>query len=312
MQEIIIGTRASKLALAQSKLVVDQLLDEYPDFKFALKKISTRGDRILDRPLSAITGQGLFIKEIEVALLNQEIDLAVHSYKDLPAELAPGLEIGAIPERASALDVLVSKDNKTLEELPTGAKIGTGSLRRKAQLLYYRPDLEIINLRGNIDSRIKRLEESSLDAIVLAAAGLERLGWGNKISQYLGPTHFLPAARQGALALEIRAGDQYISNLINPLHHKYTAYCVTAEQAFLSFFGGGCKLPIGAYAFLEGEKLFLEGMVARIDGSQLLRGKLASIPEEAEGLGRRLAEKIYHQGAGDILNELRGAERDGE
>ena len=203
-KKIIIGTRPSNLAYAQACIVANQLRQAYPDMEYEIKKISTKGDRVLDKPMREIEGKGIFIKEIEVALLNKEIDMAVHSYKDLPTVLPDKLEVSVIPERANPLDTLVARDNKILKELPCGASLGTGSLRRKSQLLAYRSDLNIIPIRGNIGTRIEKIKEMNLDGIILAAAGLERLGWKDKITEYIDPSICLPAPRQGAIAIETR------------------------------------------------------------------------------------------------------------
>jgi len=305
MSEIIIGTRKSQLAVAQSTLVAEELAEKFPDYKFSLKKMSTKGDRIIDRSLIEIGGKGLFIKEIEIALLNQEIDLAVHSLKDMPGEIANEFELIATPQRANPLDVLISKDDKILEELPQGAKIGTGSLRRKAQLLNYRPDLEIVPIRGNIDTRIKKLYSQDLDAIVLAAAGLERMGWSDKISQYLEPAISLPAVGQGVLALEVRSNDDSIKELVKGINHHDTYVRVAAERSFLSYLEGSCKIPIAAYAQIEDDELSIEGMVASLDGSRLLRAKLKGSRAEAKELGVKLAQRLVEQGAAEILAEIK-------
>jgi hydroxymethylbilane synthase len=305
MSEIIIGTRKSQLAVAQSTLVAEELAEKFPDYKFSLKKMSTKGDRIIDRSLIEIGGKGLFIKEIEIALLNQEIDLAVHSLKDMPGEIANEFELIATPQRANPLDVLISKDDRILEELPQGAKIGTGSLRRKAQLLNYRPDLEIVPIRGNIDTRIKKLYSQDLDAIVLAAAGLERMGWSDKISQYLEPAISLPAVGQGVLVLEVRSNDDSIKELVKGINHHDTYVRVAAERSFLSYLEGSCKIPIAAYAQIEDDELSIEGMVASLDGSRLLRAKLKGSRAEAKELGVKLAQRLVEQGAAEILAEIK-------
>jgi len=305
MSEIIIGTRKSQLAVAQSNLVAEELAEKFPNYKFSLKKMSTKGDRITDRSLIEIGGKGLFIKEIEIALLNQEIDLAVHSLKDMPGEIANEFELIATPQRANPLDVLISKDDKILEELPQGAKIGTGSLRRKAQLLNYRPDLEIVPIRGNIDTRIKKLYSQDLDAIVLAAAGLERMGWSNKISQYLEPAISLPAVGQGALALEVRSNADSIKRLIKGINHHDTYLRVAAERSFLAYLEGSCKIPIAAYAEVEDNEIVVEGMVASLDGRRLIRDKVRGNKSEAKELGIILAERLVEQGAAEILAEIK-------
>jgi hydroxymethylbilane synthase len=305
MKEIIIGTRASELALAQAQEVQEKLQDNWPKYDFKLEKISTKGDRILDRELVEIEGKGIFIKEIEVALLNEEIDLAVHSCKDLPSDLPRGLAVLAIPRRANPLDVLVTKEDLSLDELPAGAKLGTGSLRRKAQLLNYRPELKIEPIRGNVNTRLEKLAQDDIAGLVLAAAGLERLGREDVITQYLSPDICLPAPRQGALALEGRTGDAKLKKLVAPLKNPKAEVVITAEHAFLAYLNGGCKVPVGAYAQLKGNKLEVEGIVASLEGQEVLRDKIVGPREEADKLGRKLAQSLVDQGAAEILEEVR-------
>ncbi|TDX51385.1 hydroxymethylbilane synthase [Orenia marismortui] len=306
--EISIGTRKSQLAVAQSQLVADELKNNFPDYQFNLKKMSTKGDRITDRALIEIGGKGLFIKEIELALLKGNIDLAIHSLKDVPSQIADQFEIVATPKRANPLDVLISKEDQTLDQLAKGAKIGTGSLRRRAQLLNYRPDLEVVAIRGNIDTRIKKLSSEDLDGIILAAAGLERMGWEDKITQYLDPKISLPAVGQGALALEVKRDNYSIKEVIKKINDRDTFDAISAERAFLGYLEGSCKVPIGAYADLEGDSLVVEGMVASVDGSRLLRAKVRGLRSEAKELGVKLAKELVEQGASEILAEIKGAE----
>ncbi|GAB6098514.1 hydroxymethylbilane synthase [Halanaerocella petrolearia] len=306
MREIIIGTRPSNLAVAQAKLIANKLKNKFSDYNFKLKKISTKGDRILDKELSKIEGKGLFIKEIEVALLNGEIDLAVHSYKDLPAQLADGLEVVATPRRANPLDALISKEELTLDQLPQGAKLGTGSLRRKSQLLHYRSDLEIVPIRGNIDTRLQKLKQHDLEGIILAAAGLERMGWQDKITQYLEPEISIPAARQGILAIEARVEDKELKELLQEINNQSTADVARAEHSFLDYLQGGCKVPVGAYAQLKGDELVIEGVVAKLDGSKVLRDKIIGTREDARDLGIKLAKSLEEQGAREILAKIKG------
>ncbi|GAB6137081.1 hydroxymethylbilane synthase [Halanaerobaculum tunisiense] len=308
MPEIIIGTRSSQLAILQSQLVADKLATLFPDYEFKLKEITTTGDRILDKQLTEVGGKGLFIKEIEVALLQEEIDLAVHSLKDMPAQKDNGLEIIAIPKRANPLDALITSQDRTIDQLPAGAKLGTGSLRRKAQLLNYRPDLEIEPLRGNIDTRLDKLASQDLEGIILAVAGLERMGWEDKISQYLPPEISIPAAGQGALALQTRVDDQRIKDLITEVNHQPSVDAVQAERGFLDYLDGDCKVPIGAYAQVEEEKLVLEGMVANREGTKLLQEELTGTRSQARQLGIKLAKKLAAQGAVEILEQVKGVE----
>ncbi|MGM0370407.1 MAG: hydroxymethylbilane synthase [Bacillota bacterium] len=304
MKEVIIGTRSSQLAIAQSKLIANKLADEFPEYEFNLEEITTQGDKILDKQLREIGGKKLFIKEIEVALLEKEIDLAIHSLKDMPAQIDDDLEIAAFPKRANPLDALITEDNKTIDELEPGAKIGTGSLRRKAQLLNYRSDLVVEPIRGNIDTRLDKLVKLDLAGIVLAVAGLERMGWEDKISQYLSPQISIPAAGQGALALETRANDEHIKELLFSVQDQDTIDTVQAERSFLEHLGGDCKTPIGAYAQIEGEKLNLSGMVANENGTKLLRDNLVGSRNEATKIGVDLAQKLIEQGAAEILAEI--------
>ncbi len=304
MKKIIIGTRPSKLALTQAQRVADKLAANWPRYEFELKEISTKGDRVLEKDLAEIEGKGIFIKEIEVALLNEEIDLAVHSCKDLPSDLPCGLEVVAIPRRANPVDVLVAKEDLTLDQLPQGARLGTGSLRRKSQLLAYRPDLQIESIRGNVETRLEKLAAGELDGLVLAAAGLERLGKEEVITQYLEPKVCLPAPRQGALAVEGRTGDQELKKLVAKINDPVSVITVTAEYAFLNRIEGGCKVPVGAYAQLKVDKLEIEGIVGRVDGSQVLRERISGLQEEADKLGIELAEKLIDQGARDILDNV--------
>jgi hydroxymethylbilane synthase len=301
-----VGTRRSMLALTQTKWVVDQLKTLQPDATFELREIVTKGDRILDVTLSKVGGKGLFVKEIEQSLLEKETDLAVHSLKDMPAELPEGLTIGAIPKRVDPRDVLLTRDGKTLDELPPGALVGTSSLRRSAQLLAYRPDIRIESLRGNIDTRIRKLNEGNFDAIVLAAAGLERVNWEGTISQYLPVEISVPAVGQGALAIECRADDEEMLALLRKFDHRPTRLAVTAERSFLHKLQGGCQVPIGAYATVEetgAETLItLTGLVAAPDGSQVFRHTASGT--DPQTLGRQVAEELLAKGAGDVLAQV--------
>lgn len=304
-QQIRIGTRASRLALWQAEWVKRSLQQLHPGLQVELTKIQTEGDRILDVPLAKIGGKGLFVKEIEEALLDGRVDLAVHSMKDVPTLLPPGLELRCISERADPRDCLVLAGAPiSLAELPQEARIGTSSLRRRAQLLHKRPDLRVSDMRGNVDTRLRKMQEEGLDGIVLAAAGLKRLGYEERIGLYLEPTDCLPAIAQGALGLECRSDDEATHALLAPLHHPETATAVTAERAFLARLEGGCQVPIAGYAQLLDDRLELTGLVARIDGSEILKDSLTCPPAEAAEAGTALADILLRCGADRILGEL--------
>jgi len=303
-----VGTRRSMLALTQTNWVIDRLKELEPEASFSTHEIVTKGDQILNVTLSKVGGKGLFVKEIEQSLLDGETDLAVHSLKDMPAELPEGLIIGAVPKRVDPRDVLISKDGKTLDDLPEGAVVGTSSLRRAAQLLAYRPDLKIEPIRGNIDTRIRRLREENFDAIVLAAAGLERVEWQGTISQFIPVEISLPAVGQGALAIECRADHEELLHLLARFDHLPTRVAVTAERAFLHKLQGGCQVPIGAYATVEGTSpdgvpvIQLTGLVAAPDGTRIC--KYTDTGTDPEALGRRVAEQVLAQGAGEVLAQV--------
>ncbi len=298
MKEIIIGTRGSKLALAQSDEVAFQLKKICSNTSIRIKIIKTKGDKITNVPLSKIGGKGLFIKELEEALLSREIHLAVHSMKDVPTEIPAGLMMGAITKRLDPRDVLISKDGRGLDEIIEGAVIGTSSLRRKVQLTHYRPDLKVIDLRGNIGTRLKKLaSQGELQAIVIAAAGLLRLHLEEKITQFLSKDVILPAAGQGALGIEIREDDQEISKIVVNLNDDDSNLAITAERAFLEELGGGCQVPAGVFGWLEGDILKLEGMVAKLDGQKIARAQIEGIlsqrkKEAAIRLGKELVKRI--------------------
>jgi hydroxymethylbilane synthase len=301
---IRIGTRGSKLALWQARWIHEALQRLDATVAVDLIIIKTKGDKILDVPLAKVGGKGLFVKEIEEALLNGSIDLAVHSMKDMPAEIPTGLTIGAIPQRANPLDAFVSSTYDSLTSLPQGARVGTSSLRRSAQLKYLRPDLNIQPLRGNLDTRLKKLKSTDLDAIILAAAGLERLGLGDRIKAYLSETIMLPAVGQGALCVEIRDRQEPFGSLVAALDNKDTHAAVTAERAFLRRLEGGCQVPIAAHAKIKGRQLQLSGLVAEPDGSHMITSNIQGPLEQAESLGLNLAEMLIARGAGDILERL--------
>ncbi len=303
---IKIGTRASKLALAQAKWVMDKITAHYPDIRVDLIKITTKGDRIINRPLSTIGGKGLFVKEIEESLTRGEIDVAVHSLKDVPAELPDSLCIGIIPEREDPHDVMLSKDNIALKDLPVGSCIGTSSLRRSAQILHYRPDLKIVHLRGNLDTRIRKLESADIQAIVVAAAGLKRIGLTDKITQPLSLDFMVPAVGQGALGLEFRLDDQETINMLKFLDHYATRVAVEAERSFLMELQGGCQVPIAGFARLKDNSLLLDGLVADLDGGTIVRDTVIGTPEKAKELGATLAHMLLDAGAGKILEKIYG------
>lgn len=286
--------------MAQTNWVKGQLEEKYPYLRVDTVLIKTSGDRFLNTPIQAIGGKGIFVKEIEEALLRKEIDLAVHSMKDLPTELPAGLTIAAIPEREDARDVLVSGHRRTLKDLPSGSRIGTGSLRRRAQILRNRPDLTLVPIRGNIDTRLKKLDRGEVDALVMAAAGLRRLGCADRISELLSPDICLSAVAQGALGLETRNGDA-AADLVSFLHHSETALEIVAERAFLKRLGGGCQIPVGARAWVVEMDLKMMGVVADSEGRKLYRGEIAGRAAEAEKLGKELAESLLRECGGEVL-----------
>ena len=301
-----IGTRASKLALRQSEWVKSKIEATHPHVNVVLIKIKTKGDKILDSPLSKIGGKGLFVKEIEDALLEKKVDLAVHSMKDVPAELPDRLMLSTFPRREDPADALISNGGQTLDQLPHQAKVGTSSLRRGAQLLHIRPDIELVPLRGNVDTRLRKLEAEDLHAIILAAAGLKRLGLSNRITQTLSFDHVLPAVGQGALGIEVRRDDEQTVNLLQFLDHNATRIAVTTERAFLKELEGGCQVPIAGLARLDADKLNFQGMVAEIDGSRILREAIIGTKDQAEELGIALATRLLDFGADRILERIYG------
>ncbi len=300
MKSVKIGTRGSRLALAQTAWVRAKLQERYPDARIETIIIKTSGDRFSEASVQAIGGKGIFTKEIEDALLREDINIAVHSMKDLPAALPAGVTVAAIPQREDPRDVLASTGGKKLNELSAGAKIGTGSIRRTAQLLHYRRDLTIVPMRGNIDTRLKKLDDGQCDALVLAAAGLKRIGHEERISEYIPNEICLGAAGQGALGLESRE-DESIREEVSFLQDPATFAEVTAERSFLGRLGGGCHVPVGARGVAEREKLTLYGVVANPDGSFLFRDQIAGCAAQAEELGFELAERLLSQGAQKIL-----------
>jgi hydroxymethylbilane synthase len=303
---IRIGTRGSKLALTQSDLIKKEIERVHSNVQVELVRLKTTGDKILDSPLAKIGGKGLFVKEIEEALLNERVDLAVHSMKDVPAELPEGLILATFPAREDPRDAFVSVKYGNLEQLPQGARVGTGSLRRAAQLLHIRPDLKLVPLRGNVDTRLRKLEGGEFQAIILAAAGMRRLGFEERISQLLSTEQILPAIGQGALGLEVRHDDEQTIGLIDFLNDEETQVTVKAERAFLKELEGGCQVPMAAFSRLDSERLDLEGMVAELDGSNVIRDRITGERDEAEDMGVRLARRLLASGADEILERIYG------
>jgi hydroxymethylbilane synthase len=305
-RRVIVGTRGSELALEQTEIVVNALKHGWPKHQFEIQKIKTIGDKILDVALSKIGDKGLFTKELEVALLNRDIDLAIHSMKDMPTVLPEGLTIGAILKREYPGDVLVSPTGTTLEHLPPEARIGTSSLRRQAQLRYYRRDFVIAPIRGNVTTRLNRLKSGDFDAIVLAWAGLARLGLENHATQRLPYSICLPAVSQGAIGVEIRADDPETGRIVEILNDEDSRVAILAERAFMRRLEGGCQVPVGALASIAGHELSIEGVVADLNGERLVRSGESGPLFHAEELGVQLAEKLLRMGAADILHSIRG------
>lgn len=299
---LTIGSRGSKLALWQAHWIKARL--ESLGHPCQLEIIQTTGDKITDVALSKVGTKGLFTKEIEEALLDGRIDLAVHSLKDMPTDLPAGLTLSAIPEREDPRDAIVGK---TLWELPQGAKLGTSSLRRAAQMRVIRPDIQIENIRGNVDTRLRKLDEGQFDAILLAAAGLRRLGWANRIAETLEVSDMCPAVGQGALAVETRADQGQAQLICRLLNHATTEVCVTAERAVLARLGGGCQVPIGAYATVNGDRLQLQAVVVSPDGAMVIRKSGDGAPADAEDLGKRLGDALLTEGAREILEMVYGS-----
>ena len=298
---IKIGTRGSKLALTQANLVADSLKKAEPQINAEICIIKTSGDIMQDVSLSKIAGKGVFVKEIEDALLTGTIDMAVHSMKDVPTENPQGLVFAAILPREDVRDILVAKDNRKIEFMPRGARIGTGSMRRASQLLAVLPDIKIVPLRGNLETRLKKIETENLHGVILAAAGMKRMGLAGSISQYLPLETMLPAVGQGALGLQIRENDDDLKKILAKLNHAPTAAEIKAERSFLRALGGGCLLPIAAFGKVEGDKLTLEGLVAAPTGATVIRDKVRGSIAEAEDLGKKLAEMILEKGGKNLL-----------
>jgi hydroxymethylbilane synthase len=281
--------------------VADRIKHQLPDWTVEIVVIKTKGDILQDVSLAKIGGKGLFVKEIEEALLRGDIDIAVHSMKDVPVDIPDGLEIGITTEREDPRDVLISKGDRKMEDMPPGARIGTGSLRRGFQLRSLYPEIEIVPLRGNLDTRIRKIETENLDGIIVAAAGMRRMGWADRISQYIPLNVMLPSIGQGVLGIELRKNDTNIRQAVSFINHAETWVEITAERAFLKHLGGGCQLPIAAYAKKQGETLTLEGLLGSLDGRTIIREKTEGCCEEAEMMGARLAENILSRGGRAIL-----------
>ena len=303
--KLVIGTRGSKLALFQANLVKSKLEKAYPTLEVVINIIRTKGDKILDIALSKIGDKGFFTKEIQDELHKKHVDIAVHSLKDLPTELPKGTRIGAIMERASHRDVLVSIDGKKLADFTSEDKIATSSLRRKSQLLQINKEFKVIEIRGNVDTRIRKMHDGHCQGLIMAAAGIERLGLQEHISEYLNETQMLTAPGQGAIAIEIRDKDNEVLELLSVLNHNETAICVTAERSFLNRLEGGCQIPYAAHATLDGDTLTVEGLVATLDGRKIQRGKIIGNSKDAIQLGIDLANSIQDNGGYEILEEVK-------
>lgn len=306
MQKIIIGTRGSKLALWQTEFVKEKLSKVVPDIEFEIKIIKTTGDKILNSPLSKIGDKGIFTREIEIELLDGKIDMAVHSLKDLPTKLPDGLTIGAVTEREDVRDVLISRNDLKLADLPLNSVIATGSLRRRAQLLNIRPDFKFVEIRGNIDTRFRKFDESNWDGMILAYAGVKRMNYTSRVSEVISTDIILPAVGQGAIAIEVREKDEKILDLVRKVNHRETELATRAERALLRYLEGGCQIPIGAFAYVSNGKIKLSAMVSNLDGTFLVRDSVeGDVNDQVENLGFELAEKLLQQGASKILDEIR-------
>ncbi|WP_440903350.1 hydroxymethylbilane synthase [Catenovulum sp. SX2] len=301
-----IATRDSLLALWQAEYVKSRLEAAHKDLTVSLVKIKTKGDKILDTPLAKIGGKGLFVKELEVAMLNGEADIAVHSMKDVPMEFPEGLGLAVICEREDPRDAFVSNNYKSIDDLPEGAVVGTSSLRRQCQLLKHRPDLQIKSLRGNVQTRLRKLDEGEFDAIILASAGLIRLELEERIQQFIDSDLMLPAVGQGAVGIECRIDDQQTLDLLAVLNHADTATIVTTERGFNTRLNGGCQVPIAGYAEQKGSEIFFRGLVASVDGKQVFYTEKSGLPEEAEQIGIAAAEELLKAGAKNVLDEVYG------
>ncbi|MFW6380118.1 MAG: hydroxymethylbilane synthase [Halorhodospira sp.] len=303
-EPVRIATRRSQLALWQAEHVAAELRRLHPGLEVELVPMSTRGDQILDQPLTQIGGKGLFMKELEDGMLRGDADLAVHSMKDIPWRLPEGFELAAVSDRADPRDAFLSNHYSSLDELPEGARVGTASLRRQCQIKDRRPDLEIEVLRGNVQTRLRKLDDGIYDAIILAASGLDRLGLDARITRRLTPEESLPAVGQGALGIECREGDERVRALVAPFNHEHTATRIAAERAMNARLEGSCQVPIAGYAALEDDELHLRGLVGAADGSEVLRGEVRGAPADAAALGTQLGDELLARGADRILREV--------
>ncbi len=299
-----IATRKSPLALWQANFVRDALLARNPSLEIELLTMTTQGDKILDTPLAKVGGKGLFVKELEIGMLEGRADLAVHSMKDVPVEFPDGLGLAAVLPREDPRDVLISNKYSSLDELPQGARVGTSSLRRQCQLNACRPDLEILDLRGNVNTRLKKLDDGNYDAILLAAAGIKRMGWEERITELLAPEQFVPAIGQGAIGIEIRTEDEHVRALVSALNDTQTAIRISAERALNEALQGGCQVPIAGYSEISHGVILLRALVGRPDGSELVQGVISGKPEDAVELGQVLAEDLLSRGAREILADV--------
>ena len=304
-KKIVLGTRGSKLAMWQAEWVKAGLENAHEGITVELNKIKTTGDKILDVPLAKVGGKGLFVKEIEEAMLRGEIDIAVHSMKDVPTEFPEGLHLAVICKREDPRDALISS-GLSLSELPANARVGTSSLRRSCQLLSLRPDLNILSLRGNLDTRLRKLDEGQFNAIILAAAGVKRLGWQDRITEYLSTDTSLPAIGQGAIGIECRKDDAEIHRIIETLNHNESYICVSSERACLKKLEGGCQVPIAAHAGLDGQELTIRGLVGSLDGKTIIKSTVEGRATDADALGTSLAEALLAKGARAILDQVYG------
>ncbi len=309
MHLVRIATRKSALALWQANFVKAQLEAAHPGLQVELVPMSTQGDKILDTPLAKIGGKGLFVKELETAMLEGRADIAVHSMKDVPVDFPEGLMLHTICKREDPRDAFVSNSYQQLAELPQGAVVGTSSLRRQCQIKAMRPDLQIKDLRGNVNTRLAKLDAGEFDAIILASAALIRLGFADRIASFLEVATSLPANGQGAVGIECRTDDVVVQQLLAPLEHQETRICVLAERAMNRKLQGGCQVPIGAFAVIDGDQLHLRGLVGQLDGQQILQAEVRGAASEGEALGQQLAEKLLAQGAGAILAAVYGEVR---
>ena len=302
-----IATRKSPLALWQANHVRDALLARNPGLEVELLTMTTQGDKILDTPLAKVGGKGLFVKELELGMLEGRADLAVHSMKDVPVEFPPGLGLAAVLPREDPRDALISNNYSSIDALPQGARIGTSSLRRQCQLRARRPDLEVLDLRGNVNTRLKKLDDGDYDAILLAAAGVKRMGWESRITELLTPEQFLPAIGQGAIGIEVRVGDARVAALVGALNDAQTATRIAAERSLNARLQGGCQVPIAGYSEISHGVIVLRALVGRPDGTKLVQGVISGRPEDAEELGQVLADDLLSRGAHEILADVYGA-----